>query len=113
MHEYSITQAIIEILNGVIRKDNIKNIKQIDFLLGPLANIEPDSIRFYYDFLSKDNPVLKEAKLIFNKSPINYYCNNCEKKFSLDLKDQKCAYCSSKDITIADTEDIKIISIET
>jgi hydrogenase nickel incorporation protein HypA/HybF len=113
MHEYSLTQSIIEILNDVIKKEKIKKIKQIDFLLGAFANIEPDSIRFYYDFLSKDNPVLKKAKLVFNKSPINYYCRHCKKYFSTDSKDLKCIYCASKDISMKDTEDIKIISIET
>ncbi len=113
MHEYSITQSIIEILNDVIKKEKIKKVKQIDFLLGPFANIEPDSIRFYYDFLSKDDPALKKAILIFNKSCINYYCRHCKKIFSSDSKDLKCIHCASKDISIKDTEDIKIISIET
>jgi hydrogenase nickel incorporation protein HypA/HybF len=113
MHEYSITQALIEILNNIALNDNIKIIKKVDFLIGPLANIEPDSIRFYYDFLSKDNDILKNAKLIFNKSPFSYYCKKCKKDFYSDKKIQKCIYCSSNELKSSDVEDLKIISIET
>ena len=79
MHEHSITCSILEILDKVIKENKITKIKKINFEISTLANIEPSSIEFYYDFLAKDNNVLKDAKLVFKKKKMKANCKDCNK----------------------------------
>lgn len=112
MHEYSLTCSTIEILNGLIKKHNIKKVKKISFEVNLLAHVEPQSIEFYYDFLTKDNKILKDAVLEFKKGKIKIHCNTCDKTFQSEDLTFKCVYCSGNKTKIIDSEDIKIISIE-
>ena len=113
MHEHSITCSILEILDKVIKENKITKIKKINFEISTLANIEPSSIEFYYDFLAKDNNVLKDAKLVFKKKKMKAKCKDCNKISEMeDIFLICCPACSSKNIKAVDTDDIKILSVE-
>jgi hydrogenase nickel insertion protein HypA len=112
MHEYSITCSIVEILCDLIKKHNIKKIKKVSFEINPLAHIEPRSIEFYYNFITKDNKALKDSILEFKKGKIKIECETCGKNFYSENLNSKCIYCSGKKTKVADNDDLKIISIE-
>ncbi|MBC8387601.1 MAG: hydrogenase maturation nickel metallochaperone HypA [Actinobacteria bacterium] len=114
MHEYSITCSILDILNKTVKENKVKKIKRVNFEISSIAHIEPCSIEFYYNFLTKDNSVLRNAQLKFKKIKTQVKCEDC-KKVS-DVKDYfitECPKCSSKRIKIVDNDEIKIISVET
>ena len=112
MHEYSITCSIIQILNDIIKERKIKKLRKINFELGPLAHIEPQSIEFYYSYLTQENKVLKNAVLEFKKNKLKMECKDCGKKFIPENFNNKCPSCFSKKLNIINSEDIKITSIE-
>jgi len=112
MHEFSITSSIIDILKNITNERNIKKIIKINFLLNTYGGIEPESIKFYYEFLSKDDPVLKDAVLRFKKEKIKITCNNCGESYEVFKLSSKCRKCSGTDISIIFPEDIKIKTIE-
>ena len=113
MHEYSITCSIIKILNDLIRKHKIKKLKKINFEISTLAHIEPQSIEFYYNFLTRNSKVLKDASLEFKKDKIKIKCSICGKSFKSENIVSNCIYCSGNKLRIINSDDIKIISIET
>ncbi len=113
MHEYSLACSAVEILNDLIKKHNIKKVKKVNFEVSPLAHVEPQSMEFYYDFLTKNNKVLKDATLKFKKSKIKVKCNTCGRSFQSENLTFKCIYCSGNKTKVIDSGDIKIISIET
>jgi len=112
MHEFSITSSIINILKDTIEDREIRKIKKVNFLMNPYGGIEPESIKFYYEFLTKDNPDLKDAKLIFKKEKIKIRCNNCEESFEVFKLFAKCRKCSSNNLSIIFPDDVRIKSIE-
>ena len=112
MHEYSITCSIIEILYDLIKKHNIKKVKKVSFEISPLAQIEPQSIEFYYNFMTKEDKILKGAGLKFKKGKIKLECRTCGKFFTSETLISNCIYCSGEKIKTEDNDDIKIISIE-
>lgn len=112
MHEYSITYSIIEILCDLIKKHNIKKLKKVSFEISPLANIEPQSIEFYYNFMTKENKILKGTGLEFKKGKIKLECKTCGKIFTYENLISNCIYCSGEKLKVVDSDDIKIISIE-
>jgi hydrogenase nickel insertion protein HypA len=117
MHEYSITCSIVEILDKVVDEKKLKNIKKVNFELSRIASIEPESIKFYFDFLTAENQKLKGAILKFKKNKLKLICSNCGKIFQskaeFDISNAKCPACGSGSAQIQEVEDIRIISIET
>jgi hydrogenase nickel incorporation protein HypA/HybF len=112
MHEFSITSSIIDILKNIIKDRDIKKILKVNFLTNSYGGIEPESIKFYYEFLTKDDPDLKDARLIFKKEKIKINCNNCGESFEVFKLFSNCRKCSSSNLSIIFPEDIKIKSIE-
>ncbi len=112
MHEYSITSSIINIINDIRKKNNLKKIKKVNFELNPLANIEPESIKFYYEYMTKDDNMLKDAQLLFNVIKLKIECNNCGNLFKKDSFIPVCPECGSSKVKISDEDDINIISVE-
>jgi hydrogenase nickel incorporation protein HypA/HybF len=113
MHEYSITNSLIGILKDVGKKNKLKKISKVNIDINPLANIEPDSINFYYEYMTKENSLLKDSQLIFNKLNIKMECLKCSNIFEKDRFIPECPECGSNKIKIIEIEDIKVVSIET
>ena len=113
MHEYSITSSMVSILLDVAKKNNLKKISKVNIDLNPIANIEPDSINFYYEFMTRDNKLLKGAELIFSIRKIKIECRDCSDIFEKDEFIPKCPKCGSSTVKNINIDDIKIISIET
>jgi len=117
MHEYSITCSILEILEKIIKEKNLKKIKKVKFELGKLASIEPQSIKFYFDFLTAENLRLKGAILKFKKNKLKLICSKCGQLFEsnaeFDISSVKCPACGIKNAQVREEDDIRIISVET
>ena len=113
MHEYSITSSMVDILEDVAEKNSLRKIAKVNIDLNPIANIEPDSIIFYYEFLIRDNKILKDSKLIFNIKKIKIECRNCGYIFEKAEFIPRCPECGSNKVKNINFDDIKIISVET
>ncbi len=114
MHEYSIACSILDILKKIVKENKVKKIKKINFEISSIAHIEPKSIEFYYNFLTRDNSVLKDARLKFVKKKAQIKCEDCGKISEIgDLFIAECPKCSSRKIKIVDFDEIKIVSVET
>lgn len=116
MHEYSITCSILEILNKVINEKKLIKIRKINFEISKIASIEPESIKFYFDFLTAENQILKGAILKFKKNKLKLACTSCGKTFDcdaeFDISGVKCPDCGSDNTHIREEDDIKIISVQ-
>jgi len=112
MHEFSVTSSIVSILSKIAVEKKLKKIKKVNLLLNPLGGVEKDSVRFYFEFLTKDNPLFSGCRLVFKKDVLKAVCNDCGNEFETSLGIlEKCKFCNSFNIKIIPTDDIKIISI--
>ncbi len=116
MHEYSITCSILEILDKVIDEKKLKRIRKINFELSRIASIEPESVKFYFNFLTAENQSLKGAILKFKKNKLKLVCSKCGKIFQSNaefvISGVKCPVCGSTNTRIQEEDDIRIVSIQ-
>jgi len=112
MHEFSVTSSIIDILKKTAKEKNISKIFKVNFLLSPLGGIEPDSIKFYFDFFTKKDDLLKGAELFFERGLFEYSCNNCGYVFKEPSMVAECKKCGSHSLNIIDSDEIKIMTID-
>ncbi len=113
MHEYSITSSIVDIIKRNIAGKNTGRVVKINIELSPLSQIEPDSVRFYYQVLTKKEKKLKGADLVFSKKPVRLACGDCEQVSELESFLISCPACRSKNVSICENEEIKLLSIDT
>ena len=111
MHELSIAQNIIEIVNDNLN-DHQKNIvKSVRVKVGKLTNILPDSLVFIFEALVKDTD-LDGAVLEIEHLPIKIKCAECGAVSTSDDFLFSCEKCGGNQIKILSGNEFLVSEIE-
>jgi hydrogenase nickel insertion protein HypA len=113
MHELSITKALLDLVIKECEEHNAVP-KTIVAELGSFTAYKKESILFYFDLLSKDLPLLKNAKLNIKEVKCKLHCNACKKdEYLKDPYDFFCSSCQSTNTAIIQGKEFKVIEIKT
>ncbi len=111
MHEFSVTQNILEIVLRHAQQASATRVTQIDLSIGDLASIVDDSVQFYFDILAR-NTIADGACLVFNRVPAQLRCWDCQTTFAPDGRDYFCPTCSGVRLQVIAGREFKVESIE-
>ncbi len=94
MHELSIAENIVEIVLEELSKNTLdQKVEKVIFKAGKLSNIVPDSLKFYYDLLKEEKPLLLDSVLEIIEIPLTGTCTKCQKEFELEDILSLCKSC--------------------
>lgn len=68
MHEWGITQDLIDEVKRQATQNKIKRVSKIGISLGKLSHLTPQSVRLCFKALTKEDEMFKSAKLSFKKT---------------------------------------------
>ncbi len=111
MHEYSITCSIINIVKKITVEKKVSKVSRIDFEINPAASLEPDSIKFYYEFLTREDNNLKNARLVFKKPAKKVKCEQCGESYRPKGFPSICPKCLKINFINGNIDDIRVIAI--
>lgn len=92
MHEYGVTQSIIDTVVEEAKKNNVKKIKFITLVIGELSSIVDESVQMYFDVLSQGTQA-EGAQLTFRRVKAQLQCRKCERIFEMVKGNFNCPYC--------------------
>lgn len=95
MHEYPITQRIIEIANEAALKNNANEVKQINLIVGDYSGYVASSIELYFDIIAEGS-LCEHAKLNITRIKPELKCNCCGKLFIRKPFSFQCPFCGSE-----------------
>lgn len=107
MHELSITQNIVSIVN---EKAGGRKVLRVQLEIGTMSAVVPDSVRFCFDVCAKGTS-LDGADLEIVEVTPKGLCNSCALEFPLDLLAAHCP-CGSRDIVCIAGQELKIKEME-
>jgi hydrogenase nickel incorporation protein HypA/HybF len=108
MHEFSLTQNILEL---ALQHAGAKKILHINLLIGQLSDEREDSIRFYWDDLAKGT-IAQGATLHFQYVDAEMKCLECGTVFHPREETTLCPSCQSHRLKLLSGDDVKIESID-
>jgi len=111
MHELSIAQSILDIVNQHLPAGNTTHVKSVKVKIGKLSNVLPDSLRFCFEAITKDSD-FEKTQLILNIIPITIKCNDCNTLTEINDFVFSCPSCVSTNINVIDGDDLNIEEIE-
>jgi hydrogenase nickel insertion protein HypA len=111
MHEYSITCSIIEIVKKISVEKKVSKVSKIDLEINPAASLEPDSIKFYYEFLTRDDNILKNARLVFKNPEKKVKCSHCSALYLPEGFPAICPKCLKINPINGNIDDIRIVAV--
>ena len=111
MHEYAITETILEIVEAKATEAGIRRIDAIKVVIGELSNFVDSSIEFYFDELSRGT-VAEGATLVFESLEASASCYACGTGFRPSNAFSACPECGSRLFEVVQGQELYVDSID-
>lgn len=113
MHEVSIALGMIEELTRIARENNAKKIINIKLKIGKMSGIVTDSLKFAFDAIKLEHPLLSSSEILIDEVPLVYECNDCKITFNTDnFYFPSCPDCDSDNLKLISGEEQYIENVE-
>lgn len=110
MHELSIAQNILGIVNDTARQNNASVIKSIELEIGKFSGVEIDALNFALETLMQ-NTDLVSTEVIINDIVGEGQCKDCGSSFEMASMYVGCSNCKSNSVTIIAGQELRVKSI--
>jgi hydrogenase nickel incorporation protein HypA/HybF len=94
LHEYSITEEIVNIVSKRAEEENLRNVTEITVVVGDRTGFIGDSIRLYFEVLS-EGKICENAHIKIIPIKTQFKCNSCRKNYE-KTKNFLCPFCNSE-----------------
>ncbi|MCW8996684.1 MAG: hydrogenase maturation nickel metallochaperone HypA [Psychromonas sp.] len=111
MHELSIAENIIEMIEEHAVTHKFKKVTKITLEIGVLAGIEKSALFFCFDVAAKNSPA-EEAELVIIDKLAQGVCLHCQQQISASCWYEPCPYCGQIGIDISEGQQLIIKSLE-
>ncbi len=112
MHEMSITQEIVNVVNEArLSAGEDARVLRVSIKLGKFTAIVPDCIKFYYEMMTEGTP-MQGAELDFEVVPTLVKCNACGAEYEIEDVNLFCTACGGVDTDIIAGRELSVESIE-
>jgi hydrogenase nickel incorporation protein HypA/HybF len=92
VHEFGITQSILETALDHATAAGATRITQLNLVLSAVSDITQDSVRMYFDAISTGS-MAEGAVLVFECEPADFRCWSCGQEFEADTQFPVCPQC--------------------
>jgi hydrogenase nickel incorporation protein HypA/HybF len=111
MHELSIAQNIVEIIQQRIPESEWKQVATVRIKVGVVAGIVPDSLKFSFQAITAES-ALCNAQLITEHVPFRVHCRACDTNTENEDGFAMCGECESTDIQVLSGTELHVVEIE-
>lgn len=112
MHELPATRGILDAVLETATGAGVGRVVEIRVVVGDLTNIEEDSVRFYFDVLSRET-IAAGAALRFRREPASGRCEACGHRFEVRPPlPRGCPACGSPALRVTGGQALRVESIE-
>jgi hydrogenase nickel incorporation protein HypA/HybF len=111
MHEMSIAQSIMDIVQQEMTRHQVSRVSVIRLVVGEFTAIVPDSLTFCFELITKDTP-LEGVQLEVEQVPLTGRCKACGKEFPIVEYRFVCPECQSGEVETVGGKEMYIKEIE-
>jgi hydrogenase nickel incorporation protein HypA/HybF len=95
MHEYPVTLEIIRLAEQAAKQQGAEKVELISLVIGDLSGYVGDSVRMYFDVISKGTPC-EGCRLSIRRIETKLKCASCGKLFKRKPYSFDCPYCGGE-----------------
>lgn len=111
MHEMSIAEGIIQVLEEQAREQNYTQVKAVWLEIGPLAMIETEALSFCFEAVTRSTLAEGAALNIINMKG-EAYCMQCLKNVPITQRYDSCPDCGSHHLQVVTGDEMRIKELE-
>ena len=111
MHEMSIAQSLVEVLQEEMITHKVTNLKSVRLQVGQMSAVVPDSLAFCFEIITAGTN-LQGAELIMEVVPLTARCQECGRSFAVEKHVFACPHCDGAKIDVVAGQELSIVEIE-
>ncbi|CCQ72955.1 hydrogenase maturation nickel metallochaperone HypA [Magnetospira sp. QH-2] len=111
MHEMSLTESMVRIIEDQARAQNFFKVKTVWLELGQLSHAEPEAMLFCFDAVTKGT-IAEGAVLELIRTPGTAWCLDCGESVEIARRYDPCPKCDGHKLQVTDGEDMRIRELE-
>lgn len=111
MHEMSIAQSLIAILEDEMEKSQARILKSVHLHIGQMSAVVPDALSFCFQVITEGTS-FEGARLDMEIIPLRGSCRDCGKEFEIEDYAFVCPACASTRIDSLSGQDLQIVEME-
>ena len=111
MHELSIAQGILEIVQQHVPDSQAGDVRSVEVQVGRMSGVVPESLEFCFEALVRDSP-FSQARLAIEPVPVRCTCRRCAAAFEIDDPIFLCPKCGSGEVQVSSGTELQVVQIE-
>ena len=111
MHEMSVAEGIIQVLEDQAVSQNFSRVKRVWLEIGPLASIDSDALRFCFDAVIRGT-LADNASLEIIGLPGLAWCLGCGQSVAIQQRYDACPECGSYHLQVTQGDEMRIKELE-
>ena len=111
MHEMSLCESVLEILEEHAGRERFSSVKRVWLEIGALSCAEPEAMRFSFDVVMKGT-LAEGAKLEIIEVPAMARCEQCSQDVEVAGYGDPCPLCGSERLDIRGGDQLRVKELE-
>lgn len=111
MHEMSLCESIVHIIEQEARKQAFRRVSSVTLEIGRFATAEPEAMRFCFGAVARGT-LAEGARLDIVASPGKGFCFACGETVEVAERTDDCPRCGSHQISITGGDELRIKELE-
>jgi hydrogenase nickel incorporation protein HypA/HybF len=111
MHEMSICEGILQVLETSSAEKNFTRVKKVFVEVGPLSGVEIEALRFSFDVVMKGS-LADASTLEIIETEAKAWCLNCNELVTISQRYDDCPQCGSAQIQVTSGDELAIKELE-
>ncbi len=98
MHEVHLVRDLIHTVEQQAAAQGVRRVKQVRIRFNPLTSHSGDHVRFSFDIVKQDSPLVREAALALTEVAPRVRCRKCGHQFETPHLPDVCPKCDSLEL---------------
>ena len=111
MHEMSLTESILDMLEEESRRQGFSRVRRIWLELGALGHVSPEAMTFCFDAVARGT-LAEGARLEFLQVEARGRCDDCGRETPLVERFGACVHCGSRRVRMTAGQELRVKELE-
>jgi hydrogenase nickel incorporation protein HypA/HybF len=111
MHEMSLTEGVVEILQEEARKQGFSRVRLVRLEIGAIGGVDPQAMAFCFDAVTRGT-LAEGARLEIVTTPGQGWCLDCGKAVPLSERFGACPECGHHHVQMTGGGEMRVKELE-
>lgn len=111
MHEMSLTEGVIAIVEDAAKAQGFRRVKTIVLEIGQLSHASPEAMGFCFEAVSRGT-IAEGARLDIERPPGTGWCMDCSRNIEISERYAACPHCGQFRVQVTGGDAMRVKELE-